>query len=245
MKHLRSLSQKKFRDLSGEFLLEGSRLCAEALASPMDLTWFIHSNVNQNHPLVKQAHQRGLSVFNATKMQFSQFCDSKSPQGLAVVGKIPLPPESPVPKPSEIVLMLDRLADPGNVGTILRTARWFGVTDVVLSADCVDVYSPKVVRSSMGAICYLRLHPGIDPEALAGQWLEQKGQIAVLSMTGEDLSSYQPPDGGLLLIIGSEAHGVTGAVEQLGTGLTIRRRGSGESLNAAMATGIALWHLTR
>ncbi|MCF7801862.1 MAG: RNA methyltransferase [Candidatus Marinimicrobia bacterium] len=245
MKHLRSLSQKKFREISGEFLMEGVRLCEEALDSPLALTWFIHTQAHKDHPLVKKAHQRGLSVFRATQLQFSQFCDSKSPQGVAVVAKIPAPSKPPVPTQVKIVLALDRLADPGNVGTILRSARWFGVTEVVLSADCVDVYNPKVVRSSMGAIGYLHLYLGPDLEAFARQWLEQNGQVAVLSMAGEDLSDYQPPDGGLLLITGSEAHGVSAAVERLGTGLTIQRHGSGESLNAAMTTSIALWHLTR
>ncbi|MCF7797456.1 MAG: RNA methyltransferase [Lentisphaeria bacterium] len=245
MKHLRSLSQKKFREVSGEFLLEGVRLCEEALNSPLALTWFIHTQAHKDHPLVKKARQRGLSVFPATQLQFSQFCDSKSPQGVAVVAKIPPPPELPVPAQGKIVLALDRLADPGNVGTILRSARWFGIRDVIFSTDCVDVYSPKVVRSSMGAIGYLQLHSDVDLERYARQWLEQKGQVAVLSMAGEDLAGYQRPDGGLLLITGSEARGVSAEVERLGKGIAIRRQGSGESLNAAMATSIALWHLTR
>lgn len=245
MKHLRSLTQKKFREISGEFLMEGVRLCEEALNSTLALTWFIHTQAHKDHVLVKKARQRGLSVFPATQLQFSQFCDSKSPQGVAVVAKIPPLPEPPVPAQGKIVLALDRLADPGNAGTILRSARWFGVTDVILSADCVDVFSPKVVRSSMGTMGHLRLHLGTDLETFARQWLEQNGQVAVLSMAGEDLAGYRPPDGGLLLITGSEAHGVSPAVERLGANLTIQRHGSGESLNAAIATSIALWHLTR
>ena len=245
VKHLRSLNQKKFREQTGEFLLEGLRLCEEALQSPLTLTEVIVELKQAQHPLVAQAQARGVEVHSASKMQFEQFCDSRTPQGFAVVAKIPRQKRLPTAEKSKMVLALDRLADPGNVGTILRSARWFGVETVLLGEGSVDVFSPKVVRSSMGAVCYLALHQPVNLQELTTDWQEQNGQIAVLSMAGNPLEKYSAPDSGLLLITGSEAHGVDPEIEKLGTPITISRRGSGESLNAGIATSIALWQLAR
>ncbi|PIZ67821.1 MAG: hypothetical protein COY19_04855 [Candidatus Marinimicrobia bacterium CG_4_10_14_0_2_um_filter_48_9] len=243
---LRSLGQKKYRESAGEFLLEGVRLCEEALASPLVITQCIFSREHSENPIVTQARRRAIPSFQANKTQFEQFCDSQTPQGLAVVAKIPTDSEWPIPgNSSQLILALDRLADPGNVGTILRSARWFGVQDVILSEDCVDVFAPKVVRSSMGAVCFLRLHRQVNLQSFASHWQEQNGKIAVLSMVGNSLESFHRPDTGLMLITGSEAHGVDPEVEKLGTPLTIVPRGTGESLNAAIATSIGLWQLTR
>lgn len=246
VKDLRSLSQKKFREITGEFLLEGVRLCEEVFASPLVITQCIHSHEHTENPLVVQARRRGIETFSANKTQFEQFCDSQTPQGLAVVAKIPdasiLPQAT---QASPLTLALDRLADPGNLGTILRAARWFGVQDVILSEGCVDVFSPKVVRSSMGAVCYLKLHRQVNLKEFAALWQEQNGGIAVLSMAGNSLENFSHTSKGLLLITGSEAHGVDPDFEKMGTALTIATKGTGESLNAAIATSIALWHLTR
>ncbi len=245
-KLLRSLAQKKFRDQTGEFLLEGVRLCEEALASPLVLTQMIVAHEQTGHPLIRRAEARNVPVFSASRTQFEQFCDSRTPQGLALVAKIPEPAVLPAPGAGRLFLALDRLADPGNVGTILRTARWFGVTDVILSADCADVFSPKVVRSSMGAVCYLNCHAGVTLTEFARHCQEQNGQIVVLTMRGETLEHFQPdPDRGILLIIGSEARGVNANLIPLGKAVTIQSKGSGESLNAALAAGIALWVLNR
>lgn len=246
VKDLRSLAQKKYREFTGEFLLEGVRLCEEALTSPLRITQCIYTHEHAENPLVLQARRRGIETFSANQTQFEQFCDSQTPQGLAVVAKIPTASELPVPEQStNLVLALDRLADPGNLGTILRSARWFGVQDVILSEDCVDAFSPKVVRSSMGAVCFLNLHRQINLKAFATRWQEQKGRIAVLSMAGNSLETFDRPKTGLMLITGSEAHGVDPEIEKLGTPLTIQPQGTGESLNAAIATSIGLWQLTR
>ena len=246
VKYLRSLAQKKHREANGEFLLEGQRLCEEALSSALELNQIVVDHEHLNDPLVQNATARKIPVFLATKRQFSQFCDSQTPQGIAIIAKLPRAQSLPTVESDKLVLALDRLADPGNMGTLFRTARWFGVNHILLSRDCVDPFSPKVVRSSMGALGNIQIHEKVDLVNFATRWQEQNGQSVILTMHGEPLESYQPTLGkGVLLILGSEAHGVDPQLEMLGKLVTIKSRGTGESLNAAVAGGIALWALTR
>ena len=236
---LRKLKQAKYRRLDGLFLLEGRRLCEEAFASDLAIeTCLIETHFDQ--PVLPP----GINMQTASATQIQQIADSKSPQGIICVARIPAEQPVPAPVTGKVVLALDRLADPGNMGTIFRSALWFGITDIVLGTGCVDPYSPKVVRSSMGAIAHLQLHTGKDLMALAESWQNTGGELAALHMQGRKLADFET-ERGLLLIVGSEAHGVASPLLALATPLAIPQSGRGESLNAAMATGIALYEFNR
>ncbi|MCF6237456.1 MAG: RNA methyltransferase [Candidatus Marinimicrobia bacterium] len=235
----RGLKQTKNRKQEGLFLLEGVRLCEAAFRSALKIEICITEK-----GFDKLAIPGHLSSYQATKLQLDQISDSKSPQGIIYIAKIPETTPLPTPEAGKVLLVLNRLADPGNMGTIFRSALWFGVSDILLGPDCVDPYSPKVVRSSMGAIGSLRLHFSDNLKNAAKDWQNAGGEIAALHMTGTPLSSFQP-DQGLFLIIGSEAHGVDPELLKQSTLLSIAKQGRGESLNAAMATGIALYELSR
>lgn len=235
----RGLKRSRIRKQEGLFLLEGVRLCEEAFKSDLDIIACITAK-NFDRIEIPEHVKR----FDATPVQIEQIADSKSPQGIICVARIPEAPKSPSPGESDIVLVLDGISDPGNMGTIFRSALWFGIQDVLLGPECVDPYSPKVVRGSMGAIGSLNIHISDDLEESAEVWMRAGGELAALDMQGEPLQTFKKVKP-LFLIVGSEAHGVAPGLLERSTPLAIERTGFGESLNAAMATGIALYALTQ
>ncbi len=235
----RGLKRSKFRKQDGLFLLEGVRLCEEAFHSDLEIVACITSKNFEKIPLPPDVKH-----FEASQVQIQQISDSKTPQGIICVARIPDPPEKLDTKDTKIMLVLDHISDPGNMGTIFRTALWFGIQDILLGPDCADPYSPKVVRASMGAIAFLRLHRSDDLCASAEAWLAAAGEVAALHMQGTALQHFKT-EKPLFLIVGSESHGVDHQLLKLSTALSIKKPGTGESLNAAMATGIALFELSK
>ena len=235
----RALKRSKYRRLEGLFLLEGTRLCEEALHSDLEIIACITSKRFDKFSIPPEVKH-----FEATPVQIEQISDSKSPQGIICVARIPKAPQKLDAEHTKILLVLDRISDPGNLGTIFRSALWFGIQDILLGPDCVDPYSPKVVRGSMGALGRLNLHISTDLCESAELWKSTGGQIAALHMQGASLHTFKQ-EKPLFLIVGSEAHGVDPDLLKLSTALSIEKPGTGESLNAAMATGIALFELTK
>ncbi len=219
--------------------MEGVRLCKEAFKSKLEITACIRAKDFDKLVIPESTPQ-----YEANNTQMEQVSDSKSPQGIICVAKIPDSGQVPVPKAETTLLVLDRISDPGNMGTIFRTALWFGITDVLLGPDCVDPFNPKVVRSSMGAIASLKLHFSEDLIESASSWKAKEGSVVALHMDGEVLD-HSKFENGLFLIVGSEAHGVDPELLSLAMPLSIGKSGQGESLNAAIATGIALYELSR
>ena len=235
----RALKQAKARKQEGLFLLEGVRLCEEAFHSSLNITACITSKGFDKISIPSHVNH-----FEATPVQIDQISDSRSPQGIICVAQIPKTQEHPQAVDTKIVLVLDRISDPGNMGTIFRSALWFGIQDVLLGPDCVDPYSPKVVRGSMGAIGTLNLQNSPNLYQSAKEWKSAGGQVASLHMQGQSIQTFKQ-EKPLFLIVGSEAHGVDLDLLKLSTALSIEKPGTGESLNAAMATGIALYELTK
>ncbi|MCF7850214.1 MAG: RNA methyltransferase [Candidatus Marinimicrobia bacterium] len=217
--------------------MEGTRLCQEGLNSNLTITACITE---------KDFHKvdipSGVPQYEATRLQMEQISDSKNPQGIICIARIPEPVSFPAPEIGGVVLALDRLADPGNMGTIFRSALWFGVKHILLGPGCVDPFSPKVVRSSMGAIATLDIQSSDDLVQSLQDWTLAGGDAAVLHMVGEDLRSFRP-EHGLMLVVGSEAHGVDPELLVSSKPVSIKRAGAGESLNAAMSASIALYEL--
>ncbi len=235
----RALKRSKFRKQEDLFLLEGARLCEEALQSGLEIIACITAKNFKKFSIPPR-----IQHYEATPVQIEQISDSKSPQGIICVARIPETPAIPDIENTKILLALDRISDPGNMGTIFRSALWFDIHDILLSPNCVDPYSPKVVRGSMGAIGNLNLHTSSNLFSNAKEWESQGGEVAALHMQGTALHTFvrEKP---LFLIIGSEAHGVDQDLLKLSTLLSIEKLGAGESLNAAMAAGIALFELSK
>jgi len=217
--------------------LEGERLCKEILGSDVQVLQAITGPHFEAFDIPAE-----IPRVRATQQQINQISENKSPQGIICVGQIPLEKAIPEPSEKDLILALDRVSDPGNLGTILRSAHWFGAKHILLSPDCADPFSPKVVRSSMGAIGGVYLHRNTDLQAVLGKWVDQDGDVVILHMEGQSLDAYEVRKP-LIMVVGSEAHGVHPNLLKYGRQLVIPGAGGGESLNAAMAASIALWEM--
>jgi TrmH family RNA methyltransferase len=139
------------------------------------------------------------------------------------------------------ILFLDRIADPGNAGTIIRTAEWFGLAGVALSTGSVDLYNPKLVRATMGAIFRLPIVESVDPADLR---LPGLPIVALDADADEYLGTVELPRHAVY-VVGSEAHGLDVRIRSTSRMLAIGGRGDGESLNAAVAAAVLCYELSR
>ena len=233
----RSLKDKKGREEQHLFLVEGIRMVREALASSFTVrALLIREEFNPGFLLPPD-----IPSYHLTEHVFRSVCDTKAPQGIAAVLEMQAREAS-----GSRLLALDGVQDPGNVGTIIRTADAAGFDGVLFSPDCADLYSPKVLRSTMGSIFRLGFSfPSSLPEALENL---KKGGYSVLSsqLDGDPFYDRKYIASSFVLIVGNEGNGISGAVKAVATHrLCLPMRGGAESLNAAVAAGIMMYDLTR
>ena len=233
----RSLREHKGRLSSGCFLVEGRKMTNEALRSGFPVEAFLlREGEGLPDPL-----PAGLPLFQLSPNVFDSLCETKTPQGIAAVVRMTPPPAS-----GPRLLALDQVQDPGNVGTILRTADAAGFSGLLLGPGCADVFSPKVLRATMGSIFRMGLSfPASLPDALSAL---RSGGYSILSSQLDGDPFYQRKDvhACFVLIIGNEGNGVSPAVQAQATHrLRLPMRGGAESLNAAIAAGIMMYDLTR
>ncbi len=235
-KYIKSLQQKKYRDLNGQFLVEGVKLMQEAIDTgfPLDFIAFTGREADYDFDFPVPA-------FQLSPKELSQISALKSPNRILAVCNIPkvepsLDPEFPA-------IALDAISDPGNLGTIVRLADWFGITQIFCSPDSVDCFNPKVVQATMGSIFRLRL-VYTDLEVLI-RGLPANFPTYLADMDGKsiyDIAIAAP----YFLLMGSESHGASDTLKALvSTKVSIPKSGQGESLNVAMSTGIILSEFKR
>ncbi|MEE0164304.1 MAG: TrmH family RNA methyltransferase [Lachnospiraceae bacterium] len=231
----KALKDRKGRRESGCFLVEGRKMVEEALASAFDVeTVLVQEGMELPDGLTMPVYELPAHVLAAV-------CDTKTPQGIAAV--VRMKEQSALGKH---IVVLDGVQDPGNVGTIIRTADAAGLNGVLLSNQCADVFSPKVLRATMGSIFRMNLRTTDD---LPGELtkLREKG-YSILSSQLDGTPFYERQDVAerFALIIGNEGNGVSEQVQQTATHrVRLPMRGGAESLNAAIAAAIMMYELMR
>ncbi len=233
----RSLKERKGRRETGCFLVEGRKLVEEALRSAFPVEAVLMTEGSAvGFPLPE-----GMPCYALPEHVLAAVCDTKTPQGIAAVVRM-----VENQRLGQRLVALDGVQDPGNVGAILRTADAAGFEGVLLSAQCADVFSPKVIRSTMGSLFRMPLRVTDDlPGALTA--LKIQGFAVISSqLDGEPFYEREPVGERFCLVIGSEGNGVTEAVKALATQrVRLPMRGGAESLNAAVAAGIMMYELMR
>lgn len=230
IKRIISLQQKKYRKESGLFFVEGKKVIQELLDSKFTLEeLFVTEPLFENIPQQTLISESDLKKISALT----------NPNNSLAVFRMPEPKKI---NEQSIILALDKIRDPGNLGTIIRLCDWFGITDLVCSEDTVDLYNPKVLQATMGSITrvnvsYVNLNLFLT---------ETKLPVFGTFMQGESLYKSQLPQKGII-VMGNEANGISAEIEQLITDkITIPRFGNPtESLNVATATAIILSELKR
>jgi len=251
LKQIHKLKTEKEREKEGKFLIEGLHLCQEALASNWELGLVLFSTVfaeySEGEKLVEEVSKSGTEIFRVKKKEIEKLADTETPQGIvAVVKKKKFTLSRDFLKKSSLLLGLDNIRDPGNLGAMIRTADAAGADGVLLSKECVELYNPKVVRSTMGSIFHLPAIEGLELEVIIPQMKSSGFKIFVSDVhQGKDYNrvSYLEKT---CLIIGSEAFGISEQILNLADErVRIPIFGKAESLNASVAAGILLYEIGR
>ena len=232
VKQVRSLKDKKFRDKSGLFVVEGGNIFKDMPESvSVEYILATEDRLDEIQQLIFSTRTR---VYVVSEGVMKALSDTVTPYGIVAVLK---KPQVELKMPEGNALLLDGVSDPGNMGTIIRTAAARGFEDIYL-LDCVDVYSPKVVRATLGGLFKVRLKEVSENEAIT---LLQNLNSAVLDFGGEDLTKADISSP-ILIVTGSEAHGVRDSVLNNSKRiLTLPMTNGIESLNAAVATAVAMY----
>lgn len=241
---LRALSDKRERDRTGLFLVEGVKMVREAAGCVRVETVLVDAEQAQAlAPLTARLQEAGAQVLFAAPHVFRSVSDAKTPQG--ILAAVRMPASGGRPKGARLVA-LDGVQDPGNVGTILRTADAAGFDGALLGAGCADAFGPKALRATMGSIFRVPLW---RTDALAQALADCRAagySIITSELNGSPFYERSGVGERFVLVIGSEARGVSPQVSQEATHrLKLPMRGGAESLNAAVAAGIMLYELTR
>lgn len=247
IRFFRELSrEKRQRDAMGLFAAEGDHLCAELAASGYEITLALHTErAAQRYPATVERMCASAAQTAVISEELAEYIsDTKAPQGVfAVAKKAPVQPS--VLSAARRVVVLDGVQDPGNVGTIIRTAEALGISGAVLLGGCADVWSPKTLRASMGSALRLACINGGAEEMLT--LLKREGFAvygAMLDSTAQRLGELHFPERAAV-VIGSEGSGISEQVQRLCDSAVYIPISGAESLNAAVAAGIILWELSR
>ncbi|MFN6374872.1 MAG: TrmH family RNA methyltransferase [Chitinophagia bacterium] len=238
IKYIQSLAHKKFRDQEGCFVVEGIKMVTELIAHFPHLTIKIFITPDGMIQIGKNL-PKNITCVEVQEHELMKLSFLATPQQTLALVKMPQF-EQKEPSAAGLTLILDQIQDPGNMGTIIRTCDWFGITNIVCSPDTADVFSPKVVQSSMGSIFRVDVrYEDLD------QYIDRLQNIPVYAATlkGESMldQKFEHPS---CLIIGNESKGVSASLlNKANKFISIPKLGEAESLNAAVATGILLSRL--
>lgn len=236
---LKSLQQKKDRIEHGLFLVEGYKSVSEFINSPYQIK-IIYYTTSFDPKVLKLSQKINICEISVTDME--KISSLKNPQEIAALVNIPeWPPINYVTLKQKFSLVLDGIQDPGNMGTIIRTADWFGIKNIVCSDDTVDAYNPKVVQASMGSLSRINVYY-INITAILPQInLPVFGAV----LNGESIYQTNFGEEGLI-VMGNEGNGIRPEIEKIITkAVTIPRKGNAESLNVAIAAALFCSEITR
>ena len=211
-KYVKSLSQKKSRQKYGEYTIEGIKSVSDALNSEREITaLYVSDSFFENENF---KYPKDISLYKVQDDVFMKMCDTKAPQGILAVVKIEDETDF-TPNTEKSYIYCDCINDPGNLGTIIRTADAAGFDGVLLSDGCVDLYSPKTVRSSMGSFFNMRVVTGVSYEKLSEY--KNSGFQLIGGALGDNTIDYRSADmkKPTIIIVGNEANGISEDVQKM------------------------------
>jgi len=249
LKYIRSLSQKKVRQSEKKFLLEGWRALKDALHSGAKIEFVgVHSRYLEDpdyNKILGGARNRNIPVKELSETEINQVSETVHAQGvLAVVHQSHASLTDGRLAGARTIVAVDAVNDPGNLGSLIRTADWFGVDLLLLGKGCVELYNDKVVRSTVGSLFHLPVIEGVELQPALSDLRTKGFEVIALSADGKSEYDQIRRGGKKVLVLGSEAHGLSKEVRTLAD-LTVRipKFGNAESLNVGVACGIVLAHV--
>jgi TrmH family RNA methyltransferase len=247
-KTLRSLKEKKGRQEQGRFLIEGVHLCAEALQFGQKPVLLLYTQSGFENRKVKatvvKAQHMGVPNLRVGQSTLNSLSDAVTPQGIMAV--MEKPPPAAVPGPGNIFVLLDQVRDPGNVGTIIRTADAAGVDGVYISTEAADLYNPKVLRATQGSVFHIPIWPEVESASCLKALRNEGVRVFIAEPRAGRLHTEVRYPGRFVLVVGNEIQGVRREIRDRADGLIrVPIRGEAESLNVAIACGVILYESLR
>lgn len=246
LKYYSSLLNKKYRRIENKFLIEGKKIVEEGLASNYKFEKiFITRKFEESNPgMTKKIRTRKLPVEVLKPSEFKKISDTKAPQGIAAVLKMKQTVFSTSIIKDKILVYLEDISDPGNLGTIIRNCDWFGIKNIFLSKESAEIYNPKVLRASMGSVFHSNIFEAVNLTELTK--LKKSGYKFFCSdITGKNVFDIKWNDK-TILFLSNESLGPSHKLISIADHkVTIPRFGKAESLNVASASAIMLALLTK
>jgi RNA methyltransferase, TrmH family len=247
LQYYSSLLTKKHRRLEKKFIVEGKKSVLEGLNSKYECEVIVITNkfAEEHNEAIAGLAKVKKKIISMKQKDFEKISDTEAPQGIAAVFIKPEFEFSPeLFSDEKIIVMLDNISDPGNLGTIIRTCDWFGVKKILFSENIVDCTNPKVLRSSMGSVFHVNLFENITAANLTD--LRSCGfEILCADLEGENIFTFRS-EKKKLLILSSESHGPSkDFLKMSDKKICIPKIGLAESLNVASASAVLLAQLTK
>lgn len=244
LKYLSSLKQKKHRINENKFLIEGVHLVEECLSSDFVVNRIIFNEQfekKKHHRLRELIKEREVVTETISEKEFLRIAETENSQGVAA--EVQMKPFTVEKTGLRFILALDKITDPGNLGTIIRTSYWFGVNQILLSGNSVDIYNPKVIRSTQGAIFHVNIRT--DCNLLSElQFLKMNGyKIFLMDIKAKQTLDVPIPGRKNVVVLGNESEGISKEIlDEDFIKIKIKSYSNCESLNVAVSCGIALEH---
>lgn len=247
LKYYSSLLTKKYRKAENKFIVEGKKSVLEGINSSYkcEIIFVTNKFSEENSDTINEITASKNRVVTLKEKEFQKLSDTKTPQGVAAVFLKPKLDSAQLSSiDDKLIVMLDNISDPGNLGTIMRNCDWFGIKNILMSKNIVEYKNPKVIRSSMGSVFHLNIFEGIDTETLLK--LKQQGyEILCADLEGENIFTYRS-EKKKVMILSSESHGPAKEFESISDKkISIPKIGNAESLNVASASAVLLAILTK
>ncbi len=247
IKELAKLRQVKFRRSEGRYIISGLRAVKGSLQAPGFSPKSIFVQQGREH-LLQELNIRNIHspLYLLSEIDFRRISDENNPQGIALLADCPVLKLQEQKPQSSILIYLQNINDPGNLGSIIRSLLWFGFNEVLLSPDSVDPYSPKVVRASAGYISHCSIYQDITLQELLELKKSRNYKLfGTTACSGLEIKSFKPKmDERFILLFGSEASGLSEELSELcEKTFTIARNGAGESLNLGVSAALFLYQI--
>lgn len=241
-KEIKKLKEKKHRIKSNKYLIEGLRFVEEAIKSKVSIDSIIFTeSFKEKNPDLFLKINENIKLIQMNEALLKQLCSTENPQG--IVGVINM--QNKELKSGELVVLVDKVQDPGNMGTIIRTAHAAGAAGIVMTKGTVDIYNDKTLRSTMGSIFYI---PIVEDNSLDFvKSLKKEGyKLVVSSLQGKNNFFEENLQGKVMIAVGNEGNGVSDEVYDIADiKVKIPMPGEAESLNVAVATSIMIYEKIR
>jgi len=243
---IRSLSSTKNRNIYQRFLVEGTKCCYELLNSDYQIDYFV-VDADRASPyylytknIFDLAQKRNIPIYSAKSSVFYSLCDTQHPQTIIAIAH----QKQFKLLPNQSFIGLDNVIDPGNVGTIIRICEWFGIQQILFIGECVNFYSPKVIRAAMGSAFRMRMTHHNNIIDLIPKYFNDIPIYVATPVASTPIFSLNPSSS-FGLIVGNESRGVSAPLQELDNSyyFNIPGKGDAESLNVGVAVGIALYEL--